>query len=160
MTIMVTLENPETGTRTRRVQAAEYPGYEGWSVIATEEWPTLAMAQEAAWARVKEIREDKQALATTTFGTAQTDLASMVKINRLVSMAMLAQATGVAYSETFTMADNSDVVMTARQMVQFGYEVGTHIASVHARGRALRAQIRAATDATEAAAIDLAAGWP
>ena len=49
--------------------------------------------------------------------------------------------------------------MTAAQMIQFGVEVGSHIAAVHARGRELRSAIMAATTAEEINGIDVEAGW-
>src|SRR5207237_3785213 len=106
------------------------------------------------------IRSAHLQLAPTPLGTAQTDLESLVKINGLVSMAMLAKSAGQPFGETFTMADNSEVPLTADQMIGFGTAVGAHIAAVHARGRELRAAINAAATAEEIASIDLETGWP
>lgn len=157
---MATLRDPDTDDLVRVPEADDYEGYPDWSVVAVEEWPTLGMLQAEAWGRVKAIRADKLLVAPTDFGTAQTDLESMVKINGLVSMAMLAKQASQPFAETFTMADNSEVELNADQMIGFGVEVGRHIAAVHARGRELRAEIDAASSADELEAIDLEAGWP
>jgi hypothetical protein len=148
------------GATVRVPEADTYPGYSGWTVSASQDWPTLAMLQQVAWAQVKAIRAEKLLLAPTPFGTAQSDIESMVKINGLVSMAMLAKQSAAAYSEVFTLADNSEVTLSADQMIGFGVAVGQHIAAVHARGRELRAAIDAAADQAALAAIDVTTGWP
>jgi hypothetical protein len=133
--------------------------YEGWEVVC-DGFP-LAKLQDEAWERVKYIREQKLQLAPTDFGTAQSDVASMVKISGLVQMAIIAKGAAQPFSEVFTMADNSEVTLDADQMIGFGIEVGTHIAAVHSRGRELRAAIYAEDmTADDLAAIDLEAGWP
>jgi hypothetical protein len=133
--------------------------YADWTVIA--EGVALDIQQAEAWEHVKATREAKLQLAETDFGTAQTDVASMVKISGLVQMATIAKAAEAPFSEVFTMADNSEVTLDADQMIGFGVEVGTHIAAVHARGRELRAAIFAEDITTEGlASIDLEAGWP
>jgi hypothetical protein len=133
--------------------------YEGWEVVC-DGFP-LAKLQDEAWERVKYVREQKLQLSPTDFGTAQTDIASMVKINGLSTMATIAKANDAPFSEVFTMADNSEVTLDADQMIGFGVEVGTHIAAVHARGRDLRAAIYAeGVTADDLAALDLEAGWP
>lgn len=156
---MVLLTAPD-GATARVPEAADYPGYEGWSAGAAEEWPTLAMLKADAWERVKAIRAAHLATAPTPQGTAQTDVESMVKITGLVSMAMIAEQQGAAFAEVFTMADDSEVTMDAATTIQFGLAVGSHVAAVHARGRELRAAIDGAADAAELDAIDLESEWP
>lgn len=107
----------------------------------------LASLQDAAWEKAKAAREDKLAMAVTPFGPAQTDLESMVKINGLVSMALIAKGAGLPFQETFTMADNTEVSMDADQVIRFGVAVGQHVAGVYAWAREQRAAIYAA-DAT------------
>jgi hypothetical protein len=125
----------------------------------------LADLQASVWEAVKALREEKLLLAPVTIaGTdyvAQSDLASMVKINGLVSMATIAKSLGAPYAEVFTMADNSEVELDADQMIGFGIQVGTYIASVHARAREFRALIYA-EDATRLSVecIDIGTGWP
>jgi hypothetical protein len=131
-----------------------------WDKEARTFAPDMATVRAAAWEKVKGIRATRLLLSPTPFGAAQTDVESMVKINGLVSMAMLAKGSGQAFSETFTMADNSEVPMDADQMIAFGVSVGSYIAATHARSRALYAEIQAAPTAEEVEAIDLNAGWP
>jgi uncharacterized protein YaiE (UPF0345 family) len=165
---LITLRNPATGEQVLVDEAVltapeDAPEdwaspYEGWDKIG--DGLPIADLQAEAWGRVKAIRGARLQLAETTFGTAQADLESMVKINGLVSMAMLAEQSSSAFAETFTMADNSEVELDAGQMLSFGVQVGQHIAAVHARGRDLRAAIDAASSAADLAGIDLEVGWP
>lgn len=122
---------------------------------STFEIDIVAM-RAAAWNDVKQIRAERLLLAPTGFGTAQSDVSSMVKIAALARRA----AGDPSFSVVFTMADNSEVALDAAQMTAFADEVDDYIAAVHARGRALRAAIEAAGTAKALAKIDTAAGWP
>lgn len=119
----------------------------------------LAVLQERAWERVKAIR-DAQVNAPTPFGVAQCDIASAVKINGIATMATIAKSAGAAFSEVFTMADNSEVTLDADQAIAFGVAVGDYISAVYSRGRDLRVAINGAATAEALAAIDLESGWP
>lgn len=114
--------------------------------------------RDERWFRTKEIRSEKLLFAPTTFGDAQCDIDSMVKINGLVTMALLAKNANIPYSEIFTMYDNSEVEMDADEMISFGMQVGIHVAAVHARGRELRAMLFDQNN--DPFDVDVESGWP
>jgi hypothetical protein len=117
--------------------------------------------QAEKWEAVKAVRAAKLLLAPTPFGTAQADTESKENISGLVQMATIAKSAGAPFSEVFTMADNSEVEMSADQMIGFGVAVGRHISAIHARGRELRAAIYAeGVTAEDLAALDITTGWP
>lgn len=124
----------------------------------------VEQAKAVLWARAKDIRESMAdapgSMATTSFGTVQVDAKSKQNINGLVTMALIAKGAGATFSEPFTLADNSTVVLDADQMIGLGVAVGQHVADVYSRARELRAAIDAAADAEALAEIDIAAGWP
>lgn len=117
--------------------------------------------QAQIWAKVKDLREQKKLLAPTTFGTAQSDVESRLNITGLVAMAREAKDADAPFLEVFTMEDNSEVELDADQMISFGVQVGSYIATVHARARALREAIYDSGATVESLTdIDIDAGWP
>lgn len=120
--------------------------------------PVVESYRAQKWEQVKALRDEKLKLADTIFGTAQTDIESMVKINGLATMALIAKSAEAPFSETFTMADNSEVTLNADQMIGFGVAVGQHIAAVHGRGRELRDYLQTAS-LEEIEALDIEEGW-
>lgn len=126
--------------------------------------PPLADLKLAKWGSVKAIRDALEngpnAAAPTPFGAVDCDDTSKIKINGLVVMAQIAIANSAPFSETFTLADNSTVQLSATQMIQMGLAVGQYVSQVHARARTLREAVEAAADAGELAAIDITTGWP
>lgn len=161
--IMALLQDPDDATNLARVpKADEYPGHDGWIVLAEEEWPTLAMLQEERWNRVKAIRAERKAGGVTIpgIGTVQTDDESTSNITGLVVMAQVAISQGAAFAEPFTLADNSVHDFNAAGMIGMGVAVGQHVAAVYARARELRAAILAAPDAAALELIDVEGGWP
>jgi hypothetical protein len=122
--------------------------------------PNLAVAKANKWEQVKAKREAVSKLAPTPFGVAQADDVSKLNLAGLVQMASFAKAAGAAFSQSFTMADNTRVAMTADEMIVFGVAVGEHIGAAHDFSQSLREQIDAATSLEALAIIDAEGGWP
>lgn len=137
-----------------------FRGNWSWDVGAREWTPSIMRQQHSKWSAVKQLRDVKADKAPTPFGIVDSDDSSKIKITGLVSMAMLAKGAGAAFSEEFTMADNSVVTMDADMVIGLGVAVGQHISAVYARARALREDIDAATTQAELDAIDIETGWP
>jgi hypothetical protein len=157
---MVTVESPE-GER-QNVDDGDLSAYDGWTVVGSWTVP-LDVLQAAAWERVKALRDQHKAAGVTVanVGPVQTDDVSTANITGLVVMANVALAQQTAFSEPFTLADNTVVTFDAPGMIAMGVAVGQYVAAVYARARALRDQIFAADVTADAlAAIDVTAGWP
>lgn len=121
----------------------------------------LEPAKERRRAAVTAIKDTKQAsLAATSFGIVQNDAKSKTLMNGAVSMALVAKTSGQPFSITWTMADNSEVTLSADQMIQMGVETGSYVDAVQQYSNSLKAQINAASSIAEISAIDIEAGWP
>lgn len=123
---------------------------------------TLDQVQARKWDQVKSLRREKElAGADTPIGVVQSDDLSKVKINGLVTMAMIANLNQQPFDESFTLADNSIVALDATTAITMGVAVAQHVSAAHARARQLRDEIYAA-DATvdSVQAIDITTGWP
>jgi hypothetical protein len=130
----------------------------------------LATLKARAWERVKAIRELREegvfgpsgrllvkATCSTTKGVAQCDDASRNFITGLVVKAGLQ---GAAFSVNFTMADNTQLLMDASAIADFGVQVAAFVEATHKHSLVFRAAIFSATTADDLSAIDLDAGWP
>lgn len=160
MTVMVTLQ-AANGDTARVPLADNYPGYAGWTIIAQEDWPTLAMLKADRHEAVKALRSAKEAATCATpSGTVQIDDSSKIKINGLATMATIAKANALAFNVDFIMADNSVVTLTADAAIAMSMAVGTYVSGLYGNSAALFASIDAAADATALAAIDITTGWP
>ncbi len=138
------------------------PEYEGWTVLPQAEADDLELeiAKAAAWGRVKTLRAKHEVIASTSFGRVQSDMQSKVNINGLAMMASMAQAAGVAFSEPFTMADNTVRIFNAEEMISMAKQVGAHVASAYSRARALREKIEPASSRAQIEALAIEDGWP
>ncbi len=141
-------------------------GFDPWTWIADPATRTfaadLAGCRAKKWEAVKAYRDvlEQTGTAPSQVGAVQCDDRSKIKISGLVQMAMISQAAGVEFSQTFTLADNSNVVLEAPGMIALGVAVGQHILALHARAQELRDEIAAAETLAGIAAIDITAGWP
>lgn len=88
--------------------------------------------------------------------TFDSDAISQSRIQGAAQMASIAAAAGQPFSIDWTLADNTVRQLSGEQMTQVGLAMGQHIASCHAISRALRAQIQAASSASQLDAIS----WP
>ena len=115
------------------------------------EWTlNLGLRKAAQWELVKAARGEAERAGVEVGGVRfDTDPISQ---QRITGACLLAQVDPTASWE-WTAADNSAVQLDATQMMQLGMAVAAHVAACHAQGRALRAQIDAATTAEEIDAI-------
>lgn len=132
------------------------PHFARWdgSAIVTD----LDPLRQAAYARVKELREQRKGGGLMTpLGPIETDPDSRSNINGAVQMASIL---GTAFSIDWRLADNSVVSLNADTMIQIGLMVGQHVAACQYRKNQLDAQIEAAGTLAALDAIDLDEGWP
>lgn len=114
-------------------------------------------ARVEAWSRIKAARESVEfgpfVLGVHTFDG---DSESQRRIQGAAQLATLAQATGQPFSIDWTLADNTQVTLTAAEMIGVGVALGHHVNEAHGIARTLRAQIDAATTPEQLEAIQ----WP
>lgn len=113
------------------------------------------------WNAAKEQREHYiDGGAATPVGIVDSDSMSRSNISGAAIGAMLAKNAGAPYSVTWTLLDNSTVILDADGMLEMAIAVLTHVNSCHERARQLRAEIESASNMAELLAIDVTAGWP
>lgn len=143
----------EAEQRTRPPLAGEVWNGSDWEL-------PLAEVKSRAWEAVKALRQSYHyGSASTPFGDVQCDPEAKANVTGLALMATIAKNSGATYSEPFTLADNSVVVLDADQMIAMSLAVGEHVSAVFSRARDLRDQIEAAASAADVAAIDIETGW-
>ena len=121
----------------------------------------LGEAKAGLKAEVNALRDLYQVgPAPSPKGAVQSDLASQAKINGAVLMAVLASQAGQPFSVAWTMANNSNVLHNAAEVIAMGQAVGLYVAACHAHGGAVKAAIDAAGDFAALDAIDINVGWP
>lgn len=125
---------------------------------AAKQWAyDLTEGRAQAWSRIKSARESVEfgsfALGGNVFDG---DSESQRRIQGAAQLATLAQATGQPFSIDWTLADNTQVTLTAAEMIGVGVALGQHINEAHGIARALRTQIDAANTPEELEAIQ----WP
>ena len=115
---------------------------------------TLDECKLQALGRVKSARDDAEASTfTCNGGVFRTDLQ---RIPGAALLAMMASMSGAAFSEPWTLVDNTVCTLDAAGMIAVGVAQGAHIAGVFAIGRGLRDQIATATTNFQLDTI----GWP
>ena len=135
--------------------------HEHWDFDAGEIVFDLTALRAARWEEVKAKRQMVQfGGCMTPSGRVQTDADSQRLINGAVTLAMLSLQAQAPFALSFTLADNSTVILSAAQMIAMGQAVGVFIGLAHAQSLALRAALEAATSRAEVEAVDVNAGWP
>jgi len=115
----------------------------------------------AVWADAKAQRDSHiDGGALTPVGMVDSDELARSNISGATIAALIAKQANAAYSVTWTMLDNSTVVLDADGMIAMGLAVLAHVNACHDRARVLRAEIEAASDMAELLAIDVLHGWP
>lgn len=113
--------------------------------------------QTQTWSRIKSIREAVEFGFFESNGhTFDGDSESRSRIQGAAQLAMLAQSTAQPFSIDWTLADNTQVTLTAAEMIGVGVSLGQHVNNAHSIARVLRAQIEAATTPEELETIQ----WP
>lgn len=119
--------------------------------------PTLEQLKLTKWGQMKAARRAAiQAPLVTPYGTFDADRDSrdnIVQTAQLMQTQAQSLAPGNQPTEVFTLADNTDVTLTAAQMVQVALLLAAQIKAAYARGREVRVAIAAATNAAEVEAI-------
>lgn len=104
--------------------------------------------------------EIKQARDLVEFGTFawngnifDGDQLSQQRIGQAAQQAMLAKASEIAYTQEWTLHDNTTIVLSADDMISIALAMGEHINTAHSKARLLRNQLDAATTPEEVSAI-------
>jgi hypothetical protein len=108
----------------------------------------LEQAKAAAWAAAK-IERDKAEAAPFEFAGNLYD-PNKINLTGAALRALMAQLAGVSITRTWTLADNSEVVLTGDQLIGAGAILADRVDAIHEHGRALRKLIDNATTPAEA----------
>lgn len=125
------------------------PTQGGW--IDTRDLQTMKADK---WQEIKDARTASiNADLSTPFGTFQCREEDRQNITDAVMLAQTMAAANQPVDITWTLADNSTVVLGLSQLITVGLLLGQKVQQAHAQARTLRAQITAATSPEEVAAI-------
>lgn len=118
--------------------------------------PPLEQLKYEKWEAMKRERDLAQfsGFNVNGIGTFQSDPDSQRLIIGAVVQAQIALANSAPFSVTWTLADNSSVVLNATAMIGVGLALGAHIDYCFVAGRAARGAIEAAVTAAEVAAVE------
>jgi len=128
-----------------------------WTTLAWVDPRTLEDLKAAQWALIKRARDAAEQAGFVWDGSSfDCDPTSQSRIQGGALMATTALLNSAPFAIEWTLADNTTRTLDAAQMIAVGLAMGQHIDSTHQIGRALRAQLAAATTAEEVAAVE----WP
>lgn len=119
----------------------------------TKQWidpRTLQDLKAAQWSVIKAARQASE-YAGFLWGnsTFDSDSISQSRIQGAVQLAGM----DAAFTIDWTLANNTVRTLSGADMTAVGVALGQHVAAQHAKARALRAQIEAATTAAQVAAV-------
>lgn len=130
-----------------------------WNV-PTAQWVDIRPLQalkDAKWDTIKIARaQANTAPLSTPYGTFDANIVSQKSITDAILLLQTLEQLGTPTTIDFTLTNNTTVTLTTQQMVNVGLLLGQRTQEVYATGRALRAQIDAATTVAEVEAIT----WP
>jgi len=110
-----------------------------WASKQWEDPRTLQEVRDARWEFIKSER-DKQEAGLFEWG-GHVFQADKERVNGAVTGALIAQAAGQPYSDTWTLADNSTIPLTGSDIIAMGIALLQHVSACHAKGRVLRNEI-------------------
>lgn len=110
-----------------------------WSTKQWEDQRTLQEIKDAKWETIKDER-DKQEAGLFEWG-GHVFQADKERVNGAVTGALIAQAAGQPYTDTWTLADNSTIPVSGSDIIAMGIALLQHVSACHAKGRVLRNQI-------------------
>lgn len=110
-----------------------------WSTKQWEDQRTLQEIRDARWESIKDER-DKQEAGLFEWG-GHVFQADKERVNGAVTGALIAQAAGQPYTDTWTLADNSTIPVSGSDIIAMGIALLQHVSACHAKGRVLRNQI-------------------
>jgi len=87
------------------------------------------------------------------FDASQT---SQARIQGAIQLATIAASQNQPFEVTWTLADNTAILLTTSELISVGLSAGTHVITAHTIGRNLRAAVENATTIAEVDAIT----WP
>ena len=120
--------------------------------------PTLYALQADKWTAIKASRDAAiNSPLVTPHGTFDSDPASRANIGGAVALAQTLAAATPPFVITYTLADNTSVVLDGPSMVGVGLALGAKVQAAFATARALRVRIDAATSPADLDAITWAA---
>ncbi len=114
--------------------------YDG--IVVKDKSGTLQAAKDRAWSNIKAARAVAELGSFIHEGARYQ--ADKPRINGAFQLARLAKDSGAAYSETWTLADNTTRTLNADQVISLAVASWEHASRVHGIGRALREQINQA----------------
>lgn len=130
-----------------------------WNKI-TKQWEdprTIEQIKLEKRAEINQAREAEfDAPLVTPHGTFDSDPKARTSITDAVLLAQTLQSLGTPTTIDFTLYDNSTVTLDTAGMITVGLMLGQKIQAAHAKSRALKAQIEAATTKEQIDAIK----WP
>lgn len=108
--------------------------------------PTLAGAKAVQWARIKAERTRREFGTLVWDGsTFDIDLLSSSRIRGAALDALKSIVNSTAYSEVWTLSNNTERTLSALEVVALNAALRQHVSALHATARFLRAQIDGAT---------------
>lgn len=117
----------------------------------------LRVAQDAKWSQIRDERDRLERDVFPYLGQwLQCDVVSVLRMSGAKEAAAAALAAGVEFSETWTCADNTQLPVTAHEVLGMLPALALWSSGLHAIGRDLRAQIEACDTVEDVAAI----AWP
>lgn len=118
---------------------------------------SLDERRAALWDAVKLARDAAEFGGFAWDGAVfDSDTQAQSRIQGGAQLATLALLSAQPFLIDWTLADNAVRTLSGAEMIEVGRALGEHIVTVHALGRALRAEIEAATDVAQLDAI----AWP
>lgn len=122
--------------------------------------PTDDPLDQAKRIRIGQIKRWRNSVEYSTFkwngSTFDADMASQGRIQGAFQLANLALATNAEFSINWTLADNTELTMSAMDVVGMGRALAQHIITAHTIARSLKAAVGAATTLDEVEAVV----WP
>ena len=117
----------------------------------------LRIAQDAKWVEIRDERDRRERDVFPYLGQwLQCDVVSCLRMSGAKEAAAAALAAGVEFGETWTCADNTQLPMTAHQVLGMLPALALWSSGLHATGRDLRAQIEACVSLAGVSAVV----WP
>jgi|GEM_PF-6251990 len=118
---------------------------------------TLEELKELKRQQINDIRNaEEQSVFLFAGNPYDADKDSVQRISIAAQNAVVTKMAGVPFKETWTLADNTTVILDADGMLGVSQALAVHSATVHAIARQLKEQIDAATTPEELEAIT----WP
>lgn len=162
--LIVMAEQPSTGAeyyeagewKTKPVRPNPFMTWD-WAAKTWGDPRSLNELRLSRWAAIKSAREAAEFGGFTWDGsTFDSDRESQSRIQGAAQLATLAMLSSQQFSVDWTLADNTVRTLSGADMLAVGQQMGVHIMTTHATGRALRDATEAATTSEELGTIT----WP